>query len=77
MISRLEVDAATYLRQNDYNMTILGELDAEFRVVVVRRPWNVQTCPLLCDTPLRAEETGPVEHLVFAQEIFIRYPEHL
>lgn len=62
---------ATYLRQNDYNMALLGELDAEFRIIIVRGPRYVQTGPLLRNTPFGPKQTSPVEGLILADEVFV------
>lgn len=52
-------------------MALLGELDAEFSVVIVRGPRYVQTGPLLRNTPLGPEETSSVEGLILADEVFV------
>lgn len=61
----------TYLRQDDYNMALLGELDAEFRIIIVHGPRYVQTGPLLRNTPFGPEQTSSVEGLILANEVFV------
>jgi hypothetical protein len=45
--------------------------------VVVCRPGNSQTGPLLRDCPLRSEETGAVKVLILLKQVIIGDPEEL
>lgn len=45
--------------------------------MVVCRPRNIQTCPLLCYRPLRSEQASSVKMLIPLQKVVVRDPEYL
>lgn len=67
----------TYLRKNKDCRAFLGHVNHKFGAMVIGRPRDVQSGPLLRDSPLRAEEAGSVEMLIFFKQVVIRYPEEL
>ena len=66
-----------YLGQHNNHRPLLSKVDRELRAMVVCRPWNIHTSPLLRHSPLGSEKTGSVEMLILAEQIIIRDPEHL
>lgn len=61
----------TYLREDYDHLASLGELNFEECVKVLARPGNAHAGPLLRHSPVRTEQSCPVEMLVLFQQIFV------
>jgi hypothetical protein len=67
----------TNLGQDNDDRTTLGHIQHEFGAMVIGRPGNIQSSPLLGNGPFKSKEASPVEVLVFLEKVFIRDPEEL
>ena len=54
------------LRQDDYDRASFCERDAEFSLVVVCTPRNVDCRPLLRDLPIRPKKSSSIKARIFA-----------
>lgn len=66
-----------YLRKDNYQRTLLLQVNQKFGAMVICRPRDIQRGPLLSDCPLWAEKARAVQMLVFLEKIIIRNPEKL
>lgn len=64
------------LAENDHGVRVVGHLQPEARLLVIRRvPGHLHARPLLGDVPLGREDPGAVEVLVLAQHVVVADPE--
>ena len=63
--------AVIELGEDDYHVTLCGNIDFESRWAVFHCPWHWYLDPAVCDGPARVEKAGTIDLTEFVHEVII------